>query len=215
MILSPGTSGVILRLGIAILFGWLSHLPSIAADNAGVATQTQFQFLLSPDQTIPEARIADEGICGLQLRDRSLLVDAETRGIANMVVRYLPEGKLISPENRESQNDGVANRDSPATWRLKDCRFFPRILVVQPGQMIEIQNLDLINHTMTIQPLISKSRSLFIPVTTTQRLMFGSPEPAPVAIDGCIPPYMDGSIVVANPAHVGVSDSHGFASISR
>ena len=101
------------------------------------------------------AVIKDSEVCaaGDVYRD-DLIVDKDTKGIANVFV-YLPKApKKINPELKDF--------DAQVIFDQKNCVFKPHSLVLRAGQSVEVLNSDPISHNTHTYPIRNKGENLVI-----------------------------------------------------
>ena len=88
----------------------------------------------------------DAAVCAVEgVADESLLVNAETKGIANVVVYLEKRPKDIKPDLAKPPT-------TPVIFDQKGCRFFPHMLTVQIGQPLLVKSNDPIAHNTHTYP---------------------------------------------------------------
>jgi plastocyanin len=102
-----------------------------------------------------DAIIKDPEVCAADdVYKDDLIVDKDTKGIANIFV-YLPKApKKINPELKDF--------DAQIVFDQKNCIFKPHSLLVRAGQSVEVLNSDPISHNTHTYPIRNKGENLVI-----------------------------------------------------
>ncbi len=88
----------------------------------------------------------DAEICAAKvLPDETLIVDAKTKGIKNIVVYLKKAPKNIHPSYAK-------NKAKQLIFDQEICRFTPHVLLVESGQDVLVKNSDACNHNTHILP---------------------------------------------------------------
>jgi plastocyanin len=105
------------------------------------------------------ATIKDAAVCAAKdTYNDDLVVDADTKGIANVFV-YLPKApKDIHPE--------AGKPDPKVIFDQEHCHFSPHALVVQAGQTVEVLNSDPIAHNTHTYPLRNQAVNILVAPNT-------------------------------------------------
>ena len=104
------------------------------------------------------ANVKDAGTCAAQdTYKQDLLIDAETKGIANVFIYLYKAPANVHPELKP-----------PATvvFDQKNCIFKPHALVVQAGQSVEVLNSDPIGHNTHTYPIKNDAQNIVISPNT-------------------------------------------------
>jgi hypothetical protein len=124
---------------------------SAATDTVGEAAATgtgwaslkgRFVFAGSPGDPRPLVVDKDTEVCsrgGMKLLDRSLLVDASSKGLANVVVFARKTSRVKDPVPTE-----------PVVFDQKDCEFLAPVFVSRVGRPVDVRNSDPIGHNTNI-----------------------------------------------------------------
>lgn len=143
----------------------------------------------------------DVPTCGPQILSESVIVDMDSRGLRNVVLRL--EGEL---ESKEPAVD--------ITISNKGCVFVPHVAVAMIGSKINIRNNDPVFHTT--DTYINGKRFFNIP------LLVGQPPPPPKTIEEAglieitcaVHKWMQGYIVVHTNPYIGITDESGIFSMT-
>lgn len=148
----------------------------------------------------------DAAVCAANgVPDESLVVDAKTKGIANVVVylRKKPakiDPKLAAPPAVAVKYDQVG------------CRFVPHIAIVQTGQTVNVLNSDAIAHNTRANPLkntgfnfiVSMNDQMGVPVNAMKQ-----PELVPVSVGCDIHSWMRGWWLVVDHPYAAITKEDG------
>jgi hypothetical protein len=148
----------------------------------------------------------DVGVCGKEILDESLLVHADNRGIANVVVwldaKEPPKHPRLDALLRE-----------PALLTMQGCRYEPHIAVVTVGQKLQLDNNDAIGHNPKYDVMRNKPNHDLWPARSTLTKQFSVAEVLPVTTSCAIHPWMRGYLVIFDHPYVAVADANGEFSI--
>jgi len=188
----------------------LAFVVQLMAASAPAAEWGDLHLRFTYDGEPPEPRtwVADKdvAVCGkTKLLDESLLVDKESRGIANVVVMLLKpaEGEVPVHESYEK------TAKEPAKIVSRGCRFEPHVLLMRTGQSLEIGNEDPIGHNPKLELFANPSTSGLIPARGPLRLEFQKEEPSPVHLECSIHAWMSAYVIVRGNPYAAASDKQG------
>lgn len=151
--------------------------------------------LLKPDK--------DTEFCGKsELFDESLIVNADNKGIQNVVV-YVYTGR------GGSKIDSVAPKNAKHTLANDKCRFEPHIVVAQTGDTLVVTNPDPIGHNANLQFLANTPQNILIPAGQQKEVPLELPEPTLIPVDCNIHPWMKAKVLVLEHPFAAVSDKNG------
>lgn len=176
-----------------------------APQPGGWATLTG-SFVLASGEDLPEdPKIdvnKDQEVCGkCMLKQESLIINPESRGIKNVVIYVRTADVAVHPDLETAGKQPKIDNDC--------CRFEPRILVVRTGAEIILGNSDPIAHNTNIQPLGDQAANPLIPAEGMATHTLNREQRLPVPVSCNIHPWMKGFILPrANPYAV-VSDKDG------
>lgn len=197
----------------ASMFVWLLVALS-AAGNSGICFAAaedgwgtlSGRFVITGDipkqETLDVTR--DEEVCGLPgLKDESLLINAENRGIANVVIFLDSRDKVpVHPALTKAAS-------KPAVLDNKDCRFVPRIVRVQTGQTLRMLNNDPVVHNAAAYLRRSIPFNEIIPTAKPSERVIGKAERGPARVDCSIHPWMRAWLVVLDHPYSVITDADG------
>ena len=104
------------------------------AGGGSVAGRVYFASDYPPAETIRPDRDADT--CGIRIPNEQFVVDENSRGLANVVVRI------------EGITSGKPFETAKAQIEQVECRYVPRVTVVRPGREFDIVNQDPVLHNV-------------------------------------------------------------------
>lgn len=105
------------------------------------------------------ATVKDKEVCAAEDTYKDdLVVDSDTKGIANIFV-YLPKKpKKINPDLKDF--------DAQVVFDQKNCVFKPHALLVRAGQSVEVLNSDPVAHNTHTYPIRNKGENLVVAANT-------------------------------------------------
>ncbi len=171
----------------------------VSVANGGVVVGRVFFGADYPEaETLQPDRDADT--CGVRIPVEQFVVDADTKGLANAVIRI------------EGVSKGKPFEDAKPRIEQLKCRYDPHVLVVQPGQEFEIVNQDPVLHNVhayngddtafnLAQPFQGQATSQILNETGTVR----------VACD--VHSWMQAWVLVIDSPYFAVTDAQGNFSI--
>jgi hypothetical protein len=151
-----------------------------------------------------DTKVNDPAICAAaDVPDDSLVVDAETKGIANIFV-YLPKAANVHPRLRESQNKEVV-------FDQQGCRFTPHALVVRTDQVVRVKSGDNCAHNTKTNPTRNQPVNISLPANdrTGVEVKNKAPERYPVEVQCNVHNWMTARWLVLDHPYGTVSDEHG------
>jgi hypothetical protein len=135
--------------------------------------------------------------------DESLLIDAETEGIANLVVYLRESPKTVHPQLAKSA-ETVVELTADAF------RFKPRILHVRTDQRLRCRSADGRVYNVHVNPIRNSAWNLAIGGTFGDRtLSFQHSERLPIEVKSGIQHWMRAWCVVTDHPYVAVTDREG------
>jgi plastocyanin len=169
------------------------------------------------DGTAPKAPAVqvtkDQNFCGeFGLVDENLLVNAENKGLANVVVYlYLRRG-ATAPEIHESYAESVS---TAVNLDNKNCRFEPHVSLVRTSQALHVTNSDQVGHNTKIDTLDNPASNLTVPAGGMFDQQFTARERRPAAVSCSIHPWMKGWLIVQDSPYAAVTNKDGEFEISN
>jgi len=131
------TRTTLLGLAIALLSvtpGVTEYRETAVGNGGSVEGRVYFDGDYPPPESYRPSR--DAGTCGVRVPSEKFVVDGDSKGLANAIVRL--EG--VSSGKAFPSADGVISQ--------LECRYRPHILVQQPGEDLKIVNQDPILHNV-------------------------------------------------------------------
>ncbi len=176
-----------------------------AAEPTGWGTLTgTIQFSGDVPEAAPLSITKDVEVCGpFNLRDESLVVNPENKGIANVFV-YL----RTKVKHHESYD---AKQEDTVVFSNENCRFSPHAVAIWLPQTMEIKNDDPVAHNTNINALGDSKGSTNQTLTpgATQVTQFGRKQNAPIPATCSIHPWMNGFILPTDTPYFAVTDENG------
>lgn len=171
------------------------------------------QFVLDGDVTQPPPLVKkgdptakDPEICAAQdVPDDSLIVDAKTKGIANIIL-------FPSRAPKDIKADLAGPPKDAAVFDQKGCQFMPHVMVVRAGQPVTVKSNDACAHNVRSTFIRNTSFNFTVQPNDREGVKIdniNAPEPLPMPIKCDIHPYMQAYWVVADHPYVAVTDKDG------
>ena len=179
-----------------------------AADAAVTGTgwgtlRGRFVFAGAPPQAKPLVVDKDTEVCsvgGMKLLDRSVLVDASSKGLANVVVFA-----------RKTSRVKTAAAEAPAVFDQKNCEFLSPVFAARVGQQVDVRNSDPIGHNTNIA---GSSFNQLIPAGQGTAYKPDAETGMPTMVTCNIHPWMKAYAVFRKDGYVAVSSADGSFSIA-
>lgn len=151
----------------------------------------------------------DAEICGGRgLKDESLLIHPENRGVGNVVVWL--DSRVAVPIPPELEK-------SPAPVRLdnRGCRFEPRVSVVRTDGVLQLVNSDPVAHNAAVYLKRSTPFNDVIPQGGPLERVIRKAEQLPARVDCSIHPWMKAWLLVLDHPYAVVSGADGRFELPR
>jgi len=141
------------------------------------------------------------------IKDESLIVDPETRGVKNAVVYLL----------RKPAGYNAPVPENAVRFSNRNCMFEPRILVLRVGQPVMIANDDATSHNALISSLnaLSAGFNQSIAPGSTAKHVYGGRESIPVKVVCNVHPWMIAHHLPLDHEFFAVTDAKGQFEIKR
>jgi len=193
----------------------LAAIASPALANAQEWADVTIKFVLdgaSPAGVAVNAN-ADAFCAKQQIPTERLVVDAGSKGIANMVF-------MIDGKQTKLSTDQVhpSLKDVPSTKPVLDnvnCRFIPHILPIRVGQTIEVKNSDSTSHNAKFVFFNNDEWNQVIPTGGSKTLQIKKAESGPSKVECNIHPWMTAYHIVTDHPYVGISNEKGEIKIEK
>jgi plastocyanin len=144
------------------------------------------------------------------LFDRSLMVDAKTKGIAN-VVTWLYLAKDAKLPAIHPSYEAVAKKEVVVTYR--NAQFEPYVSAVRTGQTLVFKNVDHMGHNAKGEFRNAGFQQL-IPAAGDEKYVFTKPESVPSPVACAIHSWMSAYVLVKDHPYFGISNGDGKLSIN-
>ena len=158
----------------------------------------RFIFAGAPGDAKPLIVDKDTEVCskgGMKLYDRSLMVDASTKGLANVVLFLRNSSRVKEPVPTDA-----------LVFDQKNCEFLTPVFAARVGQPIDVKNSDPIGHNTNIS---GTSFNQLIPAGESTVFTAGRETGLPVTVTCNIHPWMKAYAVFREDGYVAVSAPDG------
>jgi hypothetical protein len=153
-----------------------------------------------------DAAAKDAAVCAADdVPDESLVVDKESKGIANVVIWLAKAPAKIHPDLQKS-------KDPEVVFDQKGCRFIPHVLVVRTDQKVRVISDDAIAHNTHTYPLKNKQENFIVAPSDRKGVVVPSvnvEERLPASIGCDIHPWMRAWWVILEHPYVAVTNARG------
>lgn len=152
------------------------------------------------------AVIKDPEACSaIDMHANDLVIDKDTKGIANVFIYLYKKPKQINEESTKVPPSVVLDQ--------KNCVFLPHALVLQAGQAVEVINSDPIPHNTHSNPIKNQSKNELVPANTVagRGVMFplNARDSVPIKVNCDIHPSMMTYWLVMDHPYAAVTDAKG------
>ncbi len=156
----------------------------------------------------------DVEYCGPKMPlDETLVVDPDTKGIANVFV-YLYLGSNDTPP--EPHPSYAETADAKVLLDNIGCRFEPRACVLRTGQTLVVGNDDEVGHNTKAEFLENNSFNDLIPAKSKmEKTDLSKPERLPSPVNCSIHPWMSAKLLITDTPYAAVSGKDGSITIKN
>jgi len=152
----------------------------------------------------------DVEVCGKHnLKVETLVVDPETKGIANCII-YL---YLTKKEKVDVHPAYGETADAKIPLDNLNCRFDPRVVLVRTGQTLVLGNKDPVGHNTKIDTFANPQMNPIIPAGGKIEKKYEKAERLPVPVGCNIHPWMKGWLVIKDNPYMAATDETGMFEI--
>lgn len=145
----------------------------------------------------------DLGVCDKHpLVDESLVVDKDSRGLANVVIYLRTKDVQVHPDYEASAGGRVE-------FDNKGCRFEPHVVTIRLSQTLVLKNSDPVGHNSNVQPVADQGINPLLPAGAEVTHQFGRAQTVPVQVSCNIHPWMKGYILPRDNPYMAVSATDG------
>ena len=152
------------------------------------------------------AAAKDPAVCAAQdVPDESLVIDAKTGGIANVVVYLQKKPAKVHPDLEMS-------KEAEVVFDQKGCQFLPHVMLVRSDQVVRVLSGDEVAHNTHSYPLKNKEQNFIM--TPNDRKGVALPkhsqvEKLPTKIRCDIHPWMQAYWVILDHPYAAVTKADG------
>lgn len=204
------------KLGGVLLFGGLllcGNKAVLHADDYGSITGQVIFDGKAPEEKIlvkkgdPTAK--DSAVCAASdLPDEALVVDAETRGVANVFVYLEKAPAKIHPDMKKP-------KDAEVIFDQKNCRFLPHALIVHADQGVLVKSDDPISHNTHLSGIYNNENKT-IPANDRTGVLFKiKAERLPIPVKCDIHSFMTAYWLILPHGYAAVTDAKGNFTIDK
>lgn len=188
--------------GIALVA--LSVVNSVACAQEPAWGSLTARFVLTGPLPAPQVLQIerDAEVCGnIGLVDESLVVNPQNRGVRNLIVWLEAKSPVPIHPQRQAM--------SPVLLDNRGCRFEPRVLCLQTGQTLQLQNNDPVVHNAAAFLRRSTPFNEVIPAGKPSERIIRKAETLPVRVDCSIHSWMKAWLMILDHPYVAVTDADG------
>ena len=150
----------------------------------------------------------DAQVCDVHpIPDESLVVDPQTKGIANIVIYARRVARV--------HEDAKQPPEEPQVFDQKECIFLTHVLPVMTEVPVTIKNSDPVGHNTSITPLGDVSSNNLIPGGSQSEYTFTKPQAEPVPVSCTIHPWMKAFMIPRPDQYVAVTKADGTFEIAN
>jgi len=153
-----------------------------------------------------DGAVKDSSVCAAEdVPDESLVVDAKTKGIANVVVWLIKKPTKIHP-------DLAKPKDAEVVFDQKGCRFLPHVLLVRTDQKVRVLSDDAIAHNTHTYPLKNKQENFIVSPNDRKGVLLplqSLEERLPAKVGCDIHPWMQAWWVILDHPYAAVTNEKG------
>jgi len=169
------------------------------SDGGTVSGRVYFEDEMPEIERIRPSR--DNDVCGIRIASEKFIVDRDSGGLAQVVVRIegISQGKPFAAAEAELQQ--------------LECRYRPHVMVLRPGQQMTIVNDDPVLHNVHAyrgDDTVFNMAQPFQGQRTPQQI----PEPGIVRVACDVHDWMAAWILVLDSPYFSITDEHGSFTIT-
>jgi hypothetical protein len=152
-----------------------------------------------------DAAAKDAAVCAAQdVPDESLVVDAKTKGVANVVIYLRRKPDMVHEKFNKPEAVSVL-------YDQKGCKFIPHVAILQTNQQLQVVSGDGVAHNTRGNPLRNQGFNFIIAPNDREgiKVPLKAAENLPVSIGCDIHPWMRGWLLVVDHPYAAVTDAEG------
>ena len=202
-----------MKLHCALIVVLSACLPAISNTEARAQGwgSVEGQFVLEGE--VPELAplvkkgdaVRDAEVCAAKdVPDQTLVVDPETKGIANIFIYMRRAPSSVHPDSKNAPKD-------PVVFDQKNFTFIPHALLVRTGQEVLVKSSDPISHNTHTHPVLGQAENFIIPAGAQDGvpMTFSTPEFLPTQITCDIHPHMKAYWLILDHPYAAITDKDG------
>lgn len=172
----------------------------------GQVTVTGDVVTLKPLIAKGDAAAKDAAVCAADnVPDESVVIDPESKGLANVVVWLAKKPAKIHPDLAKS-------KESEVVFDQKGCRFLPHVLLVRTDQKVRVISDDGVAHNTHTYPLKNKQENFIVAPNDRTGVAVPSvslEERLPAKVGCDIHPWMQAWWVILDHPYAAVTNEKG------
>jgi len=148
----------------------------------------------------------DHEVCGKHnLKDPTLRIDPDTKGIANCVIYVY----LAKKEKIDIHENYEADANAQITLDNLNCEFVPHVALVRIGQTLLVGNKDSVGHNTKIDTGSNPPKNPIVPAGGQFKQKYTKVERRPVPVGCNIHGWMSAWLVIKDNPYMAVTDEQG------
>lgn len=188
-------------LRIALVLAGSSFSVSQAEDWGTVSGRITVSGDVPGQQVLQITRDAE--FCGsFKLKDQSLQVNPENKGLANAVV-------WLSSKEAVPVHPSRTDISKPVLMDNRKCVFVPRMVPLRANQMLHVTNSDPVPHNVSIYGRRNLPVNLQVPDDEPLKKSFAKSELLPVRVDCSTHAWMRAYLLITDHGCVAITDEDG------
>jgi len=160
---------------------------------------------LDPKVRKGDATAKDAAVCAAEnVPNETLVVDPESKGIANVIVYLRKAPADIHPDLKSSKSKSI-------DFDQKGCRYLPHVVALRTDQQVMCKSQDAVSHNVHTNPLTNDGKNFLVSPNAKEGTPVAMPkvESLPVRVTCDIHPWMESWWVVQDHPYVAVTDAKG------
>ena len=153
------------------------------------------------------------GLINQDVPDESLVVDPETKGIANVVVYLFKRPKSVHPDLEGGGDaDDVDAAGKEVVLDVLNDRFVPHVLFARTDQRIRVLNDDPVKRHVRMAPIRNPHHSFLLRPSDRKGILqeqLIQPERLPIRVTSEIHPWMSAYVLSLDHPYAAISDKQG------
>lgn len=156
-------------------------------------------------------KVKDPQVCAAKdLLDNTLLVDAKSKGIANIAIFMKKKPKKIHPDLK-------ASKEKKVVFDQENCRFIPHMLLLRTDQQVIVKSNDPVNHNTHTYPFLNEEMNFTVRPKDRVGvpIQYELPEFIPTKVVCDLHPHMKAYWVIVDHPYAAVTDKDGKFKIEK